>query len=544
MVGFPKSQIEDRPVAGLEQTMQLGATAAARGLKKYRHTVFFAITALLIIAVAATVSATKVNRVIASLAEKQLIEVVEDNTVKDAQHIQSMITGGDGMSGMLDMGDSPMSNDVDATPSGQRPLTLELLVGPTGLPTQFEHLVEGLGILESKLFSPDGEILWSTDPSMVGQQMPLETEVQAAVAGIISSELVTDKTFVREDGTVFSMDAVETYVPLRESPTGPVVGVLEFYREVGTDLDLLVGDTKSTVVWTTVATMAGLFIALLGFVIVSDRIIYVSTQKQLAMADDRVAERERAQKELEKARLQIAASEKLAVIGQMSAGVAHDMRNPLGAIKNAAYMINKRLSTEGAIEANPKLGRYLEIIDAQVGKSDRIISDLMTFARVGSPNLTETCLDQVLDESLETLAKNDNVELSLDMAPDLPAVMADGDQLQRVFLNLANNAHEAMPDGGRLTITAKGVEDHVEIVFTDTGEGISEENIGNIFDPLFTTKTKGTGLGLAVCQEIILRHGGTISVRRNEETSGGTIFEVKLPAAAPQPHAEGGPGND
>ena len=124
------------------------------------------------------------------------------------------------------------------------------------------------------------------------------------------------------------------------------------------------------------------------------------------------------------------------------------------------------------------------------------------------------------------------------VANNAQEAMPDGDQLQRVFLNLANNAQEAMPGGGKLTITAENVNSHVEIKFTDTGEGISEENVGKIFDPLFTRKEKGTGLGLAVCQEIVQRHGGTISARPNEEPCGGTIFEVILPAAGQQSQAE------
>ena len=168
----------------------------------------------------------------------------------------------------------------------------------------------------------------------------------------------------------------------------------------------------------------------------------------------------------------------------------------------------------------------------------------MTFARVASPTLNETQLPRVLEESLETITKNDNVEFSLHVDPNLPSVMADGEQLQRVFLNLANNAQEALPGGGRLTITAKNLNNHLEITFTDTGEGISDENMGNIFDPLFTTKTKGTNLGLTVCQEIILRHGGTISVCPYEEPPGGTIFEVKLPVAVQTPNAQGGTAND
>ena len=545
MEAVSKAPINEGAVAELEQTMQLGATAAVQGLAKYRHTILFALTALIIISVAATVAATKVNSVIGRLAEKQLIELAEENTTRDALHIQSMITGGQGMSGMgMDSGDSMSMTSSDVGSSEKVPLTLDLLTGPTGLPMQFDYLVEGLGVLKSSLFAPSGEIVWSTDPSLIGEYRTDETKVQNAAAGIISSELAQNETFVREDGTTFKTDAVETYVPLRDSPTSPVVGILEFYREVGTDLDQLVDDTKSTVVWTTVATMGGLFFALLGFVIVSDRVIYRSTQRRIALVEERQAERERAQKELGRAQQQIVASEKLAVIGQMSAGVAHDIRNPLGAIKNAAFMINKRLTADGAIEANPKLGRYLEIIEKQIGKSNEIITDLMTFARVASPTLTETHLAHVLEESLDTMTKNENVEISRHVDPDLPSVMADGDQLQRVFLNLANNAQEAMPEGGQLTITLNGVDNYVEIKFADTGEGISDENMGNVFEPLFTTKTKGTGLGLAVCREIILRHGGTISVRRNEAESGGTIFEVRLTAAGQQPQAEGETAND
>lgn len=253
--------------------------------------------------------------------------------------------------------------------------------------------------------------------------------------------------------------------------------------------------------------------------------------------------RQHGEADLKAAQDEIVRTEKLAVIGQWSGGVAHDLRNPLGAIKNASYMLKKGLDSDNVIDANHKLGRYVEIIDQQVIRSNKIITDLLTFVRVGAFTLTETDLDQVLAESLETMLKNDNVELFQLLDPDLSPVMADGDQLQRVFLNLANNAQEAMPDGGKLTITAKNVNNHVEIKFTDTGEGISSENMGKIFDPLFTRKTKGTGLGLAVCQEIILRHGGTIGARPNEEPSGGTIFEINLPVADAQRQAEGEPAD-
>ena len=115
--------------------------------------------------------------------------------------------------------------------------------------------------------------------------------------------------------------------------------------------------------------------------------------------------------------------------------------------------------------------------------------------------------------------------------------MADSEQLQRVFLNLANNAQEAMPDGGELTIRAQNTNGHIEVAFTDTGSGISDENLQKIFDPLFTTKRTGTGLGLAVCHEIIVRHGGTINASRNPEPEYGSTFTITMPAADDEPLA-------
>ena len=154
----------------------------------------------------------------------------------------------------------------------------------------------------------------------------------------------------------------------------------------------------------------------------------------------------------------------------------------------------------------------------------------MNFAREEEITLAETCLAEVLEQTFETMTLQDDIKLSQIIDSSVQPVTADGNLLQRVFLNLANNAQEAMPDGGCLTVTARRTNDMLEVTFADTGEGISEEDMDRIFDPLFTTKIKGTGLGLAVCQGIIERHGGTIDVRRNSEPTGGTTFEIRIPA--------------
>ncbi|MDA0733207.1 MAG: ATP-binding protein, partial [Chloroflexi bacterium] len=162
-----------------------------------------------------------------------------------------------------------------------------------------------------------------------------------------------------------------------------------------------------------------------------------------------------------------------------------------------------------------------------VNRSNQIITDLLTFTRISTPSLSLTNLTEVVDSALATLEASEGVRISKQFDPDLPEVPIDAEQIQRVFANLAINANEAMAEGGELTVTTRRKGDFAEVVFQDTGEGISEEALKNIFEPLYTTKIKGTGLGLAVCQQVIAKHGGTINVssRKGE----GTTFAVKLP---------------
>jgi len=586
-------QSNEGAVAAEQNPAELDTTSSFKGMK-YQRTLLFAMTALFVMGIATIVAATAVNNTVAILAETQLVDLVEEITASEARHILSMITGGMVMPGMnvgpdkspemiMDSGDSTMMNQ-DQPMSGDSmkmdqvrqmsgepmtmnqdplmsmesaPLTLEMLIGPTGLPAQIDGLVSGLGVVSTSLYSPVGEILWSTDSSALDQPNTTTQGMELAIAGTLSSVLVENREFIEQDGSVIVMDVVETFVPLRDSMASPVVGVLEINRKVGTELGTLVDDTKSTVVWTTVATMAALFVALVGFVVVSDRMIYRSDQRELSLVKDRISELNRANEEAERARSleshnqelelltsqliesqnQVARNEKLATIGKMSAGIAHDLRNPMGSIQNCAYMLNKELSAEGAIDANPKLKRYLEMIDNQIVRSNGTITDLMTFANPGEIELVETHLDEVLKETLETIIKDDKITILEHYEPGLHPVMGASSQLQRIFQNLINNAQESMPDGGQLTITARNKGDVVEIAFADTGIGISEEVVEKIFDPLFTTKVKGTGLGLAVCEQIVERHGGTINVKPNEIPPGGSTFEVILSAANVEPQS-------
>ena len=261
--------------------------------------------------------------------------------------------------------------------------------------------------------------------------------------------------------------------------------------------------------------------------------IYSYLEETNRSLEDRVRQRtselEDAIDELVKAQEQVTTSEKLAAIGQMSAGVAHDLRNPLGAIRNAAYIIGQAIEGETGAR-DPRLRTYLDLILDEVARSDRVIVDLLSFTRVGTTVLAPARINDIIDEALRTFVVRDNVTLLNDVDPDLGTVMADVDQLQRVFLNLANNAQEAMLDGGELTVSGTRREGNLEISFADTGGGIPAENMDKIFDPLFTTKPEGIGLGLAVCQEIVNNHGGFIVGTNNAGPEGGATFVVTLPS--------------
>ena len=351
-----------------------------------------------------------------------------------------------------------------------------------------------------------------------------------AATGEASSKLAKDHAVVHLDGVPRPIDVVETYVPLRATREGQIIGVMELYRDIAEDVAVQVDDTKSMVLWTTIAAMGALFLVLVGFVVIADVSILKSRRRELAVVEDanrtleaRVQERTQ---ELEEAQDQVVRSEKLAAIGQLAGGVAHDLRNPLGAINNAIYYLKKRLGTTDIAQSNPRIGQFLQIAEEEVEHSNQIISDLMSFARVGVSSLSPTNLGEAVSNALSTMEIRDNVHVINQLDSDLPEVMGDGEQLYRVFINLAGNAQDAMPDGGELTISTREVDGYAEVAFQDTGVGISEEDMKKIFEPLFTTKTKGTGLGLAVCQQIVAKHGGTIQV---SSTPGeGSTFTVRL----------------
>jgi signal transduction histidine kinase len=238
--------------------------------------------------------------------------------------------------------------------------------------------------------------------------------------------------------------------------------------------------------------------------------------------EKRVEDRTR---ELQAAQEQLVRHEKLAVLGELAGGVGHELRNPLGAISNAVYFLNMALE-----KPEPDVKEMLEVLKKEVGTAERIINSLLEFARPRTPTRHTVNIDEVLQEALSRSAIPKNVEVVSQPAEALPSILADPDQLGQIFSNLILNAIQAMPEGGRLVIKSEVPSpEWVAISFTDTGVGIPEENLGKLFEPLFTTRARGIGLGMAVVKGLVEAHEGTIEVQ--SEVGEGTTFTVRLPLA-------------
>jgi signal transduction histidine kinase len=242
-----------------------------------------------------------------------------------------------------------------------------------------------------------------------------------------------------------------------------------------------------------------------------------------AFLEELVDERTR---ELEEAQDNLLKSQRLAVIGEAAAMVGHDLRNPLQAIVNTLYLAQKKIGSS----SNKELRELLDTISEQVEYMNKIVSDLQDYSRTVKPKLVETDLHGLLNETLSAVRVPENVKLSVEIEGDMnfPKLMVDAQLMKRVFINLITNAIQAMPQGGQIRVKASEAGGTVSISLHDTGVGISEENLSRMFQPLFTTKAKGQGLGLAVCKRLVEAHEGRITVESAEGR--GATFTIEIPS--------------
>jgi len=228
---------------------------------------------------------------------------------------------------------------------------------------------------------------------------------------------------------------------------------------------------------------------------------------------------------LRETRDELVRKERLAMLGQVAGSVGHELRNPLGVMSNAVYFLQTMLNG-----ADASVKEYLGIIRAEIARSELIVASLMDAVRTRPPELVAFGLADVVDQVIRQCAVPASETVVLDIPDALPAIQADAVQMQQVFGNLVSNAIDAMPEGGTLEIRAREDAQAGEVVISvrDSGSGIAPENMARLFQPLFTTKARGIGLGLVVAKNLVEANGGTLTVE--SEAGHGTRVTVTLPA--------------
>ena len=251
----------------------------------------------------------------------------------------------------------------------------------------------------------------------------------------------------------------------------------------------------------------------------TDELLAVVLASQAAIA----IENAYAAQALREAQEELVRKEKLAMLGQLAGGVGHELRTPLGVIKNSVYYLNMILPHD------EKIRKHLGILDREVANSDRIVTELLDFARVKAPVREAASLVSIVRAALQQLSRPESVTVQLALAESMPAVLVDAQHVGQILLNFLQNAVQAMPDGGRVTVSVGEDRESVFAAVEDTGVGVPPENLAKIFQPLFTTKAKGIGLGLALARDLAEANGGRITV---ESTVGqGSRFVVHFEKA-------------
>lgn len=233
-------------------------------------------------------------------------------------------------------------------------------------------------------------------------------------------------------------------------------------------------------------------------------------------------------KKLASAEIALKQSEKLATMGQISAGIAHELNNPLGVITMYSNIILEEL------DKNDPMVQDVELIVEQANRCKNIVGGLLNFARKSKMKPQEVNINEFVKRSLDSVVVPENVKTQINSSIIDPLIMIDTEQMMQVFTNLEKNAIEAMPNGGHLIVEIFGSDEHVTIKFSDTGSGIAEENLDKLFTPFFTTKEvgKGTGLGLPLVYGIVKMHKGKIDIDTNTDSSKGptgTTFTLTIP---------------
>ncbi len=354
-------------------------------------------------------------------------------------------------------------------------------------------------------------ISYSYDKTKIGQENAGGVHYEKAMNKEATSRLLQQGSFLELLFWFPKETKIITFAPLRAekkiSPAlaGPVLGVVEIIRDVSDDYKKIF-KLQGLIIGSCVIVMGLLFLVLRFVVKHGENII-----------ERRAKERLKLEEKLQQA-------EHLSAIGEMTAGISHEIRNPLGIIKSSAQLLKTKMTKLDATSPIP------DIIVEEAGRLDNIITDFLDFAKPKIPVLHPCRIEDIIEKNFAYISpqmEENHFYITKKISPGIPEIMCDSTMLYQAFLNIFLNAFQALEENGFITIEAKYDAGSVVINFIDNGKGIKKDILKKIWTPFFTSKDTGTGLGLGIVKNIIEAHSGTITICNAKPT--GANVEIKLP---------------
>lgn len=360
------------------------------------------------------------------------------------------------------------------------------------------------------IYDMGNTVSYSFNKSVIGQKDIGGTGYQNAIEGQSTSRLIQRGNFWEILLGIPKESKIVTFAPLRvERPmstlSGPVLGVVEIVQDLSDEYKAIFR-FQILVILTYAIVMGVLFLVLLFVVKRGESISEKRAQERLELKE------------------KLSRAERLSSLGEMTAGISHEIRNPLGIIRSSAELLRKKMTVLDPTNTIPN------VIVEETNRLNDIITDFISFAKPKKPSLIPCRVEDIIEKNLKFLESQmleQGYQVLRHYENNSPEIMADSAMMYQAFLNILINAMQAMPQGGNIHIGVGSNEKFVNITFEDEGEGIKENVLGKIWEPFFTTKDTGSGLGLGIVKNIVESHGGNIHVEQRAPK--GTRVSVGLP---------------
>jgi len=360
------------------------------------------------------------------------------------------------------------------------------------------------------IYNMENSISYSFDKTRIGQKTVEAAGYKKALEGIPTTRLVQRGNLFEIIFGIPKESKMTTFAPLQAERSllrvsNRIMGVFEIVQDVSKDYKAI-SRFQILVIIASGIVMSLLFLTLLYVVNRGEKIIQLRAKEQLELKE------------------KLTQAEHLSYIGEMTAIISHEIRNPLGIITSSAELLRKKAATTDIPPAIPK------IIVEESARLNNILTDFLDFAKPKKPNMIRCRVDKILEKNVLYLSSQldrKGFKVLIRKKNDIGSIVADSDMLYQAFLNILINAMQSMPDGGNIDIDIEKKEGFVFLHIKDSGEGVSDDSMKKIWAPFFTTKEKGTGLGLGIVRNIIRSHHGEVEFHKNPEK--GSVLSVKLP---------------